>query len=101
MVRAEGEHRVVIVAGLPVHHYSVTDAMAEAYAMVVLVDGGYATQKEVAVAFGSSDRTVRRHQGRDADGGMRGSPPGPVGGPAAGAFRASGGTSSRGSSWTV
>ena len=75
MVRAEGEHRVVIVAGLPVHHYSVKDAVAEAYAMVVLVDGGYATQKEVAVAFGRSDRTVRRYQGRYADGGMTGLAP--------------------------
>ena len=75
MVRAEGEHRVVIVAGLPVHHYSVKDAVAEAYAMVVLVDGGDATQKEVAVAFGRSDRTVRRHQGRYADGGMTGLAP--------------------------
>ena len=70
MVRAEGEQRVVLVAGLPVHHYSVKDAVAEAYAMVLLVDGGYATQKEVGVAFRCSERTVRRHQDRYADGGM-------------------------------
>lgn len=70
MLRAEGEQRVVLVAGLPVHHYSVTDAVAEAYAMVLLVDGGYATQQEVGVAFGCSERTVRRHQDRYADGGM-------------------------------
>ena len=70
MVRAEGEQRVVLVAGLPVHHYSVKDAVAEAYALVLLVDGGYATQKEVGVAFGCSERTVRRHQDRYADGGM-------------------------------
>lgn len=69
-LRAEGEHRVVLVAGLPVHHYSTNDAVAEAYAVVMLVDGGYATQKEVAVAFGCSERTVRRHQDRYADGGM-------------------------------
>ena len=50
-MRAEGEQRVVLVAGLPVHHYSVKDAVAEAYAMVLLVDGGYATQKEAGVAF--------------------------------------------------
>src|SRR3990172_8508026 len=56
-LRAEDEHRVVVVAGLPVHHYSVNDAVAEAYAMVFLVDAGYATQREVAVAFGCSDRT--------------------------------------------
>jgi len=29
-LRAEGEHRVVLVAGLPVHHYSTNDAVAEA-----------------------------------------------------------------------
>jgi len=69
-LRAEGEHRVVLVAGLPVHHYSANDAVAEAYAMVMVVDGGYATQKEVAVAVGCSERTVRRHQDRYADGGM-------------------------------
>ncbi|MEK7371820.1 MAG: helix-turn-helix domain-containing protein, partial [candidate division NC10 bacterium] len=69
-LRAEGEHRVVVVAGLPVHHYSANDAVAEAYALVMLVDGGYATQKEAAVAFGCSERTVRRHQDRYADGGM-------------------------------
>ncbi|MBI4701892.1 MAG: hypothetical protein HY744_12190, partial [Deltaproteobacteria bacterium] len=28
MVRAEGEQRVVFVSGLPVHHYSVDDAVA-------------------------------------------------------------------------
>jgi len=69
-LRAEDEHRVVLVAGLPMHHYSANDAVAEAYAMVMLVDGGYATQEEVAVGFGFSERTVRRHQQRYADGGM-------------------------------
>lgn len=70
MLRAQGEQRVVLVAGLPVHHYSVKDAVAEAYAMVLLVDTGYATQREVAIAFGRSERTVRRHQDHYADGGM-------------------------------
>jgi transposase len=69
-LRTEGEHRVVIVAGLPVHHYSARDAVAEAYAMVFLVDAGYATQREVAVAFGCSERTLRRHQQRYHNGGM-------------------------------
>jgi DNA-binding CsgD family transcriptional regulator len=58
------------VAGLPVHHYSADDAVAEAYAMVFLVDAGYATQREVAVAFGCAERTVRRHQDRYHNGGM-------------------------------
>jgi transposase len=69
-LRAEGEHRVVVVAGLPVQHYSVHDAVAEAYAMVFLVDAGYATQREVAAVFGCSERTLRRHQVRYHDGGM-------------------------------
>ena len=69
-LRAEGEHRVVVVAGLPVHHYGAHDTVAEAYAMVFLADAGYATQSEVAAAFGCSERTVRRHQDRYHDGGM-------------------------------
>jgi len=69
-LRAEGEHRVVVVAGLAVHHYSAQDAVAEAYAMVFLVDAGYAIQREVAAAFGCSERTVRRHQQRYQEGGM-------------------------------
>jgi transposase len=69
-LQAEGEHRVVVVAGLPVHHYSAQDAVAAAYATVFLVDAGYATQKEVAIAFNCSERTVRRHQERYHEGGM-------------------------------
>ena len=69
-LRGEREQRVVVVAGLPVHHYSANDPVAEAYAMVVLVDSGFATQKEVAGAFGRSERTIRRHQERYAEGGM-------------------------------
>jgi prepilin-type processing-associated H-X9-DG protein len=70
MLRIDGEQRVVVVAGLPVHPYSAQDAVAEAYAMVFLIDGGFATQLEVARAFKCSERTVRRHQRRYADGGM-------------------------------
>ncbi|MDQ2943827.1 MAG: helix-turn-helix domain-containing protein [Candidatus Dormibacteraeota bacterium] len=70
VLRAEGEHRLVVVAGLPVHHYSANDAVAEAYAMVFLVDAAYATQRQVATAFKCSERTVRRHQERYHDGGM-------------------------------
>jgi transposase len=69
-LRAEGEHRLIVVAGLPVHHYSAQDAVAAAYAMVFLVDAGYATQKEVAAAFDCSERTVRRHRERYHEGGM-------------------------------
>jgi DNA-binding CsgD family transcriptional regulator len=70
MLRVEGEQRVVVVAGLPVHHYGVGDPVAEGYAMVVLVDSGFAQQAEVARAFGCSVRTVRRHQRRYTEGGM-------------------------------
>jgi DNA-binding CsgD family transcriptional regulator len=70
VLQAAGDRRVVLVAGLPVHHYSIDDAVAEAYSMVLLFDTGFATQKEIAVAFGCSERTVRRHQERYADGGM-------------------------------
>jgi len=55
---------------MPVHHYSSQDDVAEAYAMVLLVDGGHATQVEVARAFECSERTVRRHLGRYTQGGM-------------------------------
>lgn len=69
-LRVEGEQRVVVVAGLPMHHYDAGDPVAEAYAMVFLVDSGFARQQEVARAFGCSVRTVRRHQRRYAEGGM-------------------------------
>jgi transposase len=69
-LQVEGEHRVVVVAGVPTHHYQTSDMVAEAYAMVSLVDAGHATQQEVARAFGCSDRTIRRHQQRYRDGGM-------------------------------
>jgi len=44
----------VLVAGVPIAHYAVGDAMAEAYAMVQLVTQGWADQNEVARAFGRS-----------------------------------------------
>src|SRR6202795_1954003 len=62
--------RVIVVGGLPVHHYRAEDAVAEAYAMVFLVESGFAQQMDVARAFGRSVRTVRRHQARYVQGGM-------------------------------
>ena len=41
-LRIEAGQRVIIVAGLPVHHYCAADAVAEAYAMVFLVESGFA-----------------------------------------------------------
>ncbi len=69
-LRVEGDVRVVSVTGLPVHHYQADDPVAEAYAMVFLVESGFAQQKEVARAFARSERTVRRYQERYANGGM-------------------------------
>jgi len=69
-LRIEAGERVIVVAGLPVHHYRAEDTVAEAYAMVFLVDSGFAQQTDVARAFGQSVRTVRRHQRRYAQGGM-------------------------------
>src|SRR5467141_3236162 len=69
-VRIEAGQRVIVVAGLPVHHYRAEDAVAEAYAMVFLVESGFAQQTDVARAFARSVRTVRRYQGRYAQGGM-------------------------------
>jgi transposase len=69
-LRIEADHRVLVVAGLPVHYYRAEDAVAEAYAMVFLVDSGYGQQTDVARAFSRSVRTIRRYQKRYADGGM-------------------------------
>ena len=54
------------------YHYCAADAVAEAYAMVMLVESGFAQQTEVARAFWKSDRTVRRHQERYRQAGMEG-----------------------------
>jgi transposase len=66
----EEDQRVIVVAGLPVHHYDAEDAMAEAYAMVLLIESGFAQQIEVASTFARSERTVRRYQERYLHGGM-------------------------------
>jgi len=69
-IRTQDEHRLVLVAGIVLAQYAVTDRMAEAYAMVHLVEQGWATQQEVATAFDCSPRTVRRDQRRFEDGGL-------------------------------
>lgn len=71
-LRAEEDQRVIVVGGLPVYHYCAADAVAEAYAMVMLVESGFAQQTEVARAFGKSERTVRRQQERYGQSGMVG-----------------------------
>ena len=57
-VRIEADQRVVVVGGLPVHHYRAGDAVAETYAMVFLVESGFAQQTDVA----------RGHCGQSASG---------------------------------
>ena len=69
-LRIEADRRVIVIAGLPVHHYRAEDAVAEAYAMVFLVESGFAQQTNVAWAFERSVRTIRRYRERYGDGGM-------------------------------
>jgi transposase len=69
-LRIEADEHVIVVAGLPVHHYRGGDTVAEAYGMVFLVESGFAQQTDVARAFGRSERSVRRYQARYAQGGM-------------------------------
>lgn len=70
LVRTQDGHRVVLVAGLVLCQYSVGDRMAEAHAMVSLVEQGWAEQRDVARAFACSTRTVRRFQRRFEAGGL-------------------------------
>lgn len=70
VLRADGQHRVVLAAGIPIAQYSVDDRMAEAHAMVSLVEQGWADQNDVARAFGCTPRTLRRHQHRFDEGGL-------------------------------
>jgi transposase len=63
-------YRVVAISGIVLAHYAVSDRMAEAYAMVSLVEQGWARQTEVARAFGCDVRTVRRDQRRFEERGL-------------------------------
>jgi transposase len=70
LVRTQGGHRVVIVSGITMAQYVVTDRMAEAHAMISLVEQGWADQNDVARVFGYTARTVRRQQRRFDEGGL-------------------------------
>jgi transposase len=70
LFRTQDEHRVVLVSGIVLAQYALSDPMAEAYAMVNLVEQGWATQQDVARAFDCSARTVRRDQRRFEEGGL-------------------------------
>lgn len=69
-IRTQDGHRVVMVSGIVLAHYAMADRMAEAHAMVSLVEQGWADQNDVARAFGCSARTLRRDQRRYEEGGL-------------------------------
>jgi transposase len=70
LVRSQDGYCVVLVSGIALAQYEASDRMAEAHAMVSLVEQGWANQNEVARAFDCSARTVRRHQRRFEKGGL-------------------------------
>lgn len=69
-IQERGGYRVVSVCGLPLAHFATGDRVGAAYAMVSLVDLGWARQGEVARAFGCDVRTVRRNQRRFEEDGL-------------------------------
>jgi transposase len=70
LLRIQGRRCLVIVSGVVIAQYQCGDSMAEAYAMVTLVEQGWADQIDVARVFGRSTRSVRRYQQRFAAGGL-------------------------------
>ena len=70
LLRSQDGHSVVIVSGMVLAHYAVSDRMAEAHAMVSLVEQGWADQNDVARGFGCTARTLRRHQRRFEEAGL-------------------------------
>ena len=70
VIRTKDGHRVVIVSGVVLAQYALSDSMGQAHAMVSLVEQGWADQNDVARVFGCSVRTLRRHQRRFEDGGL-------------------------------
>src|SRR6266498_2956717 len=70
LVRTQDGHRIVVAAGVALSQYAVSDRMAEAHAMVSLVEQGWADQNDVARGFGCAVRTLRRHERRFEEGGL-------------------------------
>lgn len=68
--RIEGTRCVISVRGVVVAHYPLGDRVAQTYAMILLCEGGYARQTEVARAFGYTTRSLRRYQQRWDAGGV-------------------------------
>jgi transposase len=72
VLRTQDGHCVLFVSGIILAQYAVTDRMAQAHAMVSLVEQGWADQIEVAQAFHCTVRTVRRQQRRFEESGLAG-----------------------------
>jgi len=70
LLRTREDHRLVVASGIVLSQYVVSDRIAEAHAIVLLVEQGWAEQIEVAKAFGCTARTVRRYQERFEAGGL-------------------------------
>jgi transposase len=70
LMRTQDGHRLVLVAGIVLAQYQVGDRLAEAHAMVSLVEQGWADQNDVARAFARSPRTLRRYERRVEMGGL-------------------------------
>src|SRR5258705_5818256 len=68
--QTEEKQRVVFVHGVIFSHYAIEDRTAEAYAMVLLFESGYADQNDSARCFGYSARSLRRYQERLKIGGL-------------------------------
>jgi hypothetical protein len=68
--RTVGTNRVITVHGVVYESYDVGDRITEFYAMAKLWKSGYATQVELARAFGYSARSVRRYVEREQTGGI-------------------------------
>jgi transposase len=69
-VQTEEDQRVITVHGVVFSHYPINDRTAEAYAMVLLFESGYADQNDIARCFGYSVRSLRRYQERLKAGGL-------------------------------
>jgi len=63
-------YSVVLASGMRIAYFAEDDAVACAYAQVLLVTQGWADQNDVARAFNKGERTVRRNLRRFEEGGM-------------------------------
>jgi transposase len=69
-IHTEGLRRVILVHGVIVAHYDKNDHSAEEYAMLTLLNSGYAEPEQIANAFKCSSRSVRRYSERFESGGL-------------------------------